>query len=106
MATIKPNIIINEPIKNKIFGYYTVFNKENHNELLIKSKSFDGRKRGTVAKILRGGTVAMQKNDVRIHLLLTSKVRIKLEFILDMIYGSKRDKQVIFNKKGDIIVNK
>ena len=85
---INPKVTIKEPIKNKSFGYFTAIDKKDKTILKIKSKSSSGTPRGVVGFITKDGEV---KADPQIQALITSEVRQKIGFVLDMAFGAKRE---------------
>jgi hypothetical protein len=84
---INPNITIQEPKRNKQWGYY-VTPSEDNTGLKIKAKSSNGRSRGFVGTIHADGFIVADK---KVHKSITPTIRQKIDFVLDLAFGSKRD---------------
>ena len=99
---IDPKIIIQKPIKNKKIGYQVCLDKKDRTKLLIKS--FNAKRNiATVGSINREGCIDATKE---VLILLTSKEVKKINFLLDVIFGVKRDKFEFIVKNGYVVFHK
>lgn len=105
---IIPHIVLNKAVKNKCFSYSIVLDQKRLTRLTIKAKSADGRGRGNVGYIEKDGTAFFKtysSYEAQVAPLLTKKVRDKISFTLDHLYGMDRNKKCIFNEKGLVVSN-
>ncbi len=102
---VNPKITINEAVKNKCFGFQILLLKEDLNQLTVKARSYDGRSRGVVGKITRGGSFILSNNYKNQVPVITPSIQIKIDLTLDLIYGRKRDGKVQFGSKGLVNFN-
>jgi len=98
---INPKIILNKPIKNKCLCYYITLDKKETDKLVIKAKNYTGRGKGYAGTISKHGYWSLKEEHKQQLLPLLSKkeVKSKIEMILDLIYGPKRDKICILNSE-------
>lgn len=83
---INPTVVIIEPIKCKNFGYFTVIEKDNPNELRIRAKSASGKSRGVVGKIYNDGQIST--TDKKVIKFITPSVKQKIDLVLELVYKS------------------
>jgi len=98
---VKPKITL---IKAKK-GQYEVsvcLLKNNTNELTIRAISHNKKDKRIVGTVNREGKIFMRPTKQAKHeyLLVVLNSHKRLDFLLDMVYGDKRDKFPTINKKG------
>lgn len=101
---INPKIIINEPVQGKRYGFKITLSKKDSEQLTVKAFSHCGRNRGAVGKITKTGeTITLNK---AIPFPAISQItQMKIDILLDFIYGKRRDKTVQICK-GLVYFNK
>lgn len=97
---VNPKITINEAVKNKCFGFQILLLKKDLNQLTVRARSYDGRSRGIVGKITRGGSFILSNNYKNQVPMITPAIQIKIDLTLDLVFGRKRDKEIQIEEKG------
>lgn len=92
MILMTDRIVICKAIKNKQFSYELIINHNNTGRNVIQARSFDKRSRG-----IKGEVKANEKNitwqykeELKKH--LTTPIRKKIEFAIEMVYGKDGSK--------------
>ncbi len=102
---IDPKITISQPVRNKQYGFKIFLSKKDREQLTIKAFSHCGKSRGDIGKIVRTGEI-IKLNKAKVDLpVITEAVRMKIDILLDLMYGQKRDKKVEVCK-GFVYFNK
>lgn len=93
MATlVNTKIKLNEPVKNKTFGYFITVDKKNINYLTVKAVDYKGRGKGSVGIIKRNGVAEIKPKyaDKINPLIEASPMQVKINLTLDLVYGKER----------------
>lgn len=86
-----PKVTILEPKKSKR-GYFASIEKKNTDLIKIRARTSDGKSRGEVGCILKDGTINASDEVKR---YINSEVFRKIDFLLDIAFGSKRSNTCI-----------
>lgn len=99
---INPKITLCKAIKGVQCEITVVLSKKDLNELTIRSISFNRKDKRIVGRITRNGSVkiSLTKQAKPVYKYMTNQTKDKIEFLLDMVFGTKRDKFPVINKKG------
>lgn len=98
---VKPQITLIRAKKGK-YEVSVCLMKNNTNELTIRAISHDKKDKRIVGIVNREGKVIMRQTKQAKHEYFISVLdnHKKIDFLLDMVYGDKRDKFPVINKKG------
>lgn len=98
---VNPKITLNKGIKGKCREYSVVLHKNNTNELTIRSISPDGKDKRVAGTINREGKINYSnKHSKFVKPLITDDIKSKIELLLDLVFGKKRDKFPEINAEG------
>ncbi len=90
---INSKVTLNKGIKGKCREYSIVLHQSNLNELTIRSISPDGKDKRIAGTINRAGELKLSpKHQHLVRHLITDKALVKVNMLLDFIFGAKRDK--------------
>lgn len=99
---INPKITLCKAIKGVQSEISIVLSKKDLNELTIRSISFNGKDKRIVGSINRNGSwqIAPTKQALPVYKYISHENKNKVDFLLDMVFGTKRDKFPVINQKG------
>lgn len=103
MLLIKDRITISKAKKNKCLGYEFVINHKNTQKNVVIARSYNGKSRGIKGFVTKDGYFTLS-GVLEPH--ITSKIKQKIEFALEMVYGKDGSKDpVIVGKYLKIITS-
>lgn len=98
---IKPTIILQKSNKNGLYTVSAQLCKKAPHELTVKAKSHNGKDNRILGTIHRDGVFVSRKTPQakNVHSLVENK-RKHIDTVLDLVFGTKRDKMPVINKFG------
>lgn len=98
---INTKITIKKPIKNKSIGYVAFLAKDEKHQLTVKAISENGKSRGIVGYITRGGSFITHSKYTKEVPIITPSIKSRIDIVLDLIFGKERNKEIqVAGKEG------
>jgi len=98
---IKPTVTLQQSDKHGKYKVVAMLCKKAPHELTIKAKSHSGKDSRVYGTINRSGVFTQRKTPyARNAYALVEGKRKQIDTVLDLVFGTKRDKMPVLNKHG------
>lgn len=98
---IKPTVTLQNSSKDGLYRVTAILCKKTPNELTVKAKSHNGKDNRIYGTIHRNGIFTPRKTIyARNSSVLVANKRKQIDTVLDLVFGTKRDKFPVLNEFG------